>query len=496
MAFRSSSVTTIENNSNNKQQLAHIRSCRCFFIINRFLILILVAFSLIRLVIFTRKVSISDYLPAKNNYGYSNVSLVDLLTNQTNNDNTENIDIINSNDDNKLEEEGGEYKYNNSNNEDEDDFHSKVWPTLRHVLCGKGSSNLMLARTLFALAREEVFQEKFVNKTFRSNDGGGGPTNTLTNFFVGDFGTSIYHRDATNPNLTTVYARIWKCGNNQIRWMEKKLWLNKQRQRHHNGTYIPEMPLWQALGNYLYTKNITDGTYTYNSKVATTNKNTNNIAPPCIYTVIRDPISHFLSGFNEVEVRILGEYNNGTSEYNMKNEHLAPYHTAVPYSNSSSTIRRRRFSAFVEDLLQEEEAFSKHYMYSHFFSMSRILAVLAKYNLSLTGYIPSLENITSTWPAFISSTCPGAPPIDHIPKMTIQGQHRSSKDRLQLYKAAKDVWEEGGPIARSLCILHAFDYACYENLPDGIPELCIKVYTKHAQRIIEYGSNHYYSYDN
>jgi hypothetical protein len=437
---------------------------------------------------------------------------MDLLTNQTNN-NTEYIDIIISNDDNKLEEEaeaeaeeeeeegggggGGleyKYKYNNNNN-NEDDFHSKVWPSLRHVLCGKGSTNLMLSRTLFTLAREEVFQEKFVNKTFRNNDGGGGPTNTLTNFFVGDFGASIYHRDITSPNLTTVYARIWKCGNNQIRWMEKKLWLKKQRQ--HNGTYIPEMPLWQALGNYLYTKNETDGTYTYNSTQAmtNTNTNTNNIAPPCIYTVIRDPISHFLSGFNEVEVRILGEYNNGTSEYNMKNEHLAPYHTAVPYSNSSATIRRRRFSAFVEDLLREEEAFSKHYVYSHFFSMSRILPVLAKYNLSLTGYIPTLENITSTWPAFISSTCPGAPPIDQIPKMTIQGQHRSSKDRLQLYKAAKDVWEEDGPIARSLCILHAFDYACYENLPDGIPDLCIEVYKKHAQRIIEYGSNHYYSYD-
>jgi len=486
---------------NNKQQL-HWSSR---FFVNRSLVLLLLTFSLIRLVTLTRKTIIDDYLP--NNYNH-NVSLV--LTNQTI---VEDI-VINVNDkmnvitsaqqrssnDQQQKQRNQNLSYSNSNSTDRlkkgeyTNFHNKVWPSLRHVLCGRGSPNLMLSRTLFRLARSEVFQENdptIANKDFRNVHGK--PSSTLSAFFVGDFGTSIY-RDASNPSLTTVYVKIWKCGNNQIRWMEKKMWSKRK------GTYVPKMGLSHALGQYLYTRNTTDGTYIYNPFINETNMTVvrratiNNIDPPCIYTVIRDPITHFLSGYNEVEVRILGEYNNGTSEYNTKNN-FAPYHFAVPYSDSSALIRRRRFSAFVEDLLREDEAFSKHYQYSHFFSMSRILPVLSSYNLSLTGYIPTLENLTSTWPAFISSNCPGAPSIDKIPKMTIQGQHRSSKDRLKMYKAAKDVWEEGGKHARSLCIIHAYDYACWKDLTEGIPNLCIEVFEKHERQIIKYGSENYYSYD-
>lgn len=128
--------------------------------------------------------------------------------------------------------------------------------------------------------------------------------------------------------------------------------------------------------------------------------------------------------------------------------------------------------------------------------MSRVLNSLSIYNHSLAGYIPTLENITESWPKFISTTCPGAPPVDEIPKMTKQGQHRSSKDRLGMYKAAKSVWQEAGPIARALCILHAYDYACWERLPQGIPELCIEVYNEYQQKIVDYGSQNFYTYDN
>jgi hypothetical protein len=60
------------------------------------------------------------------------------------------------------------------------------------------------------------------------------------------------------------------------------------------------------------------------------------------------------------------------------------------------------------------------------------------------------------------------------------GVHDSSLDEMGFYRAAKDVWAEQGDIARALCILHSFDYACWDDLPDGIPELCQDVYSKES----------------
>jgi len=101
--------------------------------------------------------------------------------------------------------------------------------------------------------------------------------------------------------------------------------------------------------------------------------------------------------------------------------------------------------------------------------MSRVLVSLKQYGQKLTGYIPDLANLTSIWPDFMSSRCPQFLDRDSIPTMRVDGQHDSSKDRLGLYRAAKDVWAEGDPISRSLCLVHAFDYACFDDLPGGIP---------------------------
>ena len=126
-------------------------------------------------------------------------------------------------------------------------------------------------------------------------------------------------------------------------------------------------------------------------------------------------------------------------------------------------------------------------VFSRTFSMSRVLIVLANFNVSLTGYIPSVENIVMVWPHFVSKICPGgAPPFEEFLKMEIAAQHETLKDPLVgLYKAAKDVWRERGPIARSLCLLSAFDYACWKDLPEGIPHLRMEVYHKHSAGILE-----------
>ena len=382
---------------------------------------------------------------------------------------------------------------------DDSVFYNTTWPKLEHVLCGEGAPNLMLSSTLFRLARAQVFSsgpkkkyakqngalvETFVptrpidlhTREFRSVSSEG-PTETLTRFFAGDFGTSIFHgwNDATGDRFVTVYVKIWKCGNNQIRWMEKKLY-----KHYSNGTYSM-MPLPQVLGDYL--PSLYNHENSNNSKI---------MPPPCIYTAVRDPISHFLSGYNEVEVRQLGEYN---EKIPRSDAEYAPYHVFVPYSSESHELRKRRFRAFVEDLLLEEPVFASHFVYSHFFSMSRVLAILAKYNTKLTGYIPELGNITQNWPEFMSTTCPNFPKRNEIPKMTKQGQHKSSNDRLGLYRAAKEVWAEAGPISEALCLLHAFDYACFRDLPDGIPTLCQSVYQDHAEEIVAFGTQHYLKYN-
>ena len=344
-------------------------------------------------------------------------------------------------------------------------FYDTTWPPLQKALCGEGAPNLLLSSLLFMLARSEVFAEddpraRAANHTRAST---GHPSKTQLKFFSGEYGASVFRGfNEKGDRFATVYVRLWKCGNNQIRWMEQKLF------KHFNGTY-ERMHLWNAL-------------------------RAGNSPPPCIYTAVRDPIAHFLSGYNEVEVRQLGEYNNQSAADWPSSSKPAPYHISSPYSSESPYLRQERFKAFVEDVLLEEPTFAIHYVYSHFFPMSRILVNLKKHDLELTGYIPQLENITSTWPTFMSSNCENFPSPEVIPTMKEQGQHKSSRDRLGLYRAAKEVWKEAGPIARSLCLLHAFDYACFEDLPERIPALCRSVYQDYAQQILDRGSRNYFIY--
>ncbi len=380
-----------------------------------------------------------------------------------------------------------EFLTDNNNDDDNDNeetlFYNTTWPRMQKVLCGEGAPNLVLSSLIFDLARSEVFQEddpRIANQLERKKSYDG-PSKTQIKFFAGEFGASVFvGTNQRGDPFVTVYAKIWKCANNQIRWMEKKLF------KHINGTYH-ELQLSLTLGQLL------PQLYKVNETITTTTTR-GNLPPPCIYTAVRDPISHFLSGYNEVEVRQLGEYNNQSAKDWPSHAKPAPYHINVPYSSESPALRRKRFIAFVEDLLLEEPTFGDNYVYSHFFPVSRVLVILKKFNSKLTGYIPQLENITSTWPSFVSTTCTNFPSRDSIPTMKKQGQHKSSHDRLGLYSAAKDVWKQDGSISRSLCLLHAFDYACFEDLPDKIPPLCRKVYQDYAEHLVRVGTKNYFTY--
>jgi len=243
---------------------------------------------------------------------------------------------------------------------------------------------------------------------------------------------------------------MFKCANNQIRAMLKQI-------NNHTGSNFVQLK-HQTLVKHLehYPKRL---------------------PAPCIFTAIRDPISHFLSGYNEIEYRFEPYYNHTKGR-------MPPF-GKLPRETADE--RRIRFQTFVEELLLGQYQYQIG-LYWHVFSMSRILGFLQKHNATLTGYLPQLSNLTSTLPVFLSETCPNMYPVENMTAaVKTAGQHNSSQDPLGTYQAAKDVWMEAGPTARALCLLHAFDYACYPDLPDGIPPLCQYMYEKHAEEIIRVG---------
>jgi len=370
------------------------------------------------------------------------------------------------------------------------DFYNTVWPPLKDALCGDGAPNLMLATTLFRLARAEVFSNSsFYNdrdeehrtfaptrpvdldkRNFYKPKYRNGMSRFLNQLYSGNFGATLFHGkmknqtgDGSGREFVTLYMKVWKCGNNQIRSMEKQLYTSDSVQGAYYGNNLGKiMARLQSIKG----------------------RNQNVLPPTCIYTAVRDPILHFLSGYNELEYRQLSD-GKVFRERLPGNFREAPYHREFPYSSDNHELRKKRFQAFVEDVLLEEPVLVSNYIYWHYYPMSRILTSLKQYDLKLSGYIPDLANLTSTWQDFMSSRCPQFLDRDSIPTMRVDGQHESSKDRLGLYRAAKDVWAEGGPISRSLCLVHAFDYACFDDLPGGVPDNpCQSVYRRYAKEII------------
>jgi len=255
---------------------------------------------------------------------------------------------------------------------------------------------------------------------------------------------------------------------------------------------------------------------------------------PCVFTVIRDPISHFLSGYNEAEYRLVEGIGGAppSSEYH----NLAPYFK-MPYNASVRDgsdndisdyllqLREDRFTQFVRDVLEEHPSFVKFPFYKHFASMSRILPVLNRYNLlptSTNWFLPTLDKLTETFPAFLADRCPSvlsnynkkSNDNDNknqiyiankdrrqnqkeqnmpLPLMAMKGFHDSSKDKYGTYAAAKNVWKKGGTLARALCFIHAIDYACFYGNSNGdimngssygmeIPKVCRDAYASDSFR--------------
>jgi hypothetical protein len=306
----------------------------------------------------------------------------------------------------------------------------KVWPKIKQSLCPDMAPNTSFTDALFSLARDEIALRQW----------------NATDTFLEDFyrripyGTGFVYKSPENK--TFVYMAVWKAAHETVReWGNRRI-------KPLAGTY--SLPHKAELQNIL--------------------KKTEN---PCIVTAIRDPISHFLSGYNEIDTRVLeGEY---TSKHaRMRNAPKALFHR---YHYGS----KQRFEQFVADILSQPYTLGWNDFDLveplHFYSMSGILWLLSISGAKMTSFLPSIQNLNEEWPKFAYNACPDTIPENVTEPFHVVSSHSSSKDKFGIYKAAKDVWSEGGPTARAICVLQAMDYACWDDLPDGIPSLCRDVFS-------------------
>lgn len=310
---------------------------------------------------------------------------------------------------------------------------NKTWQNLKKALCPNMVPNTRLAKTLFSISRDEIGLRQW-----------NGSKTTLLPFYQTSPGPDVGFVYTSPENQTFVYVAIWKAAHQTVmQWA-------KQRVKPLAGEYreVTRPELQQIL------------------KDETTD--------PCIVTMIRDPVSHFLSGYNEIDTRIMqDEYNDQSAR--MKNAPKALFHR---YHYGT----KERFEQFVADILSQPYTLGwngfRAVEPAHFYSMSAVLWLLSQNgDAKMTNVLPSMQNLAQEWPKFAYNACPGALPESVAEPFHMPSHHESSKDKFGIYKAAKNVWSERGPTARALCVLHAIDYACWENVPDGIPVLCREVFS-------------------
>jgi hypothetical protein len=312
-------------------------------------------------------------------------------------------------------------------------LHQQNWPSIQQALCPAGKPDPSWGPTLFALARtqlglttEDFAAAKQKQHTFKTPH----PDLELTyRFFHGSYqNATVFINPKTNKEVA--YIPIWKDANTAIRhWMADNF----------EPDGVLEYPSMDALF----------------AETAST--------PECVVTAVRDPISHFLSAYNEVEFR----------RHNLKEDKVVPSYYSLPHTSAEN--RKGRFSRFVTDMVLEDSKGYHDSVFSHTFSQSRILVDMDRVGGHLTAYLPSLANLATKFPKFVKSTC------GLKQKVTVMDEekmhHKSSDDEEGFYQAAKDVWTNEGSVARALCALHAMDYACWTDLPAGVPKVCQEIYS-------------------
>lgn len=294
-------------------------------------------------------------------------------------------------------------------------FHN-IWPHLKKALCPDMKPNLDAASRLFQLARDQLQMESFQDE-FNISQGQMYPKQQPFTFAPGGWAFVPTEKNGT----VTIYMRIWKAANNQIQIAAQK--------RLSEG-------IGSTAGKLIISPD--DSLASLLSKIKEENRS---LDGACIVTAIRDPIEHFLSGYNEIEFRhtavfpgrlnnshplLYSRYRNGTKL--RFQQFVADY--------LSGTVQKPCVKDAVGNQICQDDWHWHRLEFGHIWSMAGILWELHRSGMELTAYLPHLQDLVHTWPQFLAKTCPDLPPdIGH--PMDMSGQHESSQDTLGFYKLPK-----------------------------------------------------------
>ena len=185
----------------------------------------------------------------------------------------------------------------------------------------------------------------------------------------------------------------------------------------------------------------------------------------CIISSFRDPVSHFISGFGELEIRRKGK------------KPAALYESFELGSES-------RFLSFLTSLLDGDVFRAKeldddiNYM-GHIYPQSGHLLWLSRVNKKITKLIHK-DDINADSTTILKEEC--GIPYD-LPLLSESYLHKKVGGQDALLYGLLDKANKGyatKQITRafqSICLLNAIDYACLQ--PDHVPRVCTETFTKH-----------------
>ncbi|KAL7452396.1 hypothetical protein ACHAWC_004117 [Mediolabrus comicus] len=344
-------------------------------------------------------------------------------------------------------------KHNDDNTYQKD---NEQWNQIKQLVCPKQVPNPMVWPILFEQARKELgFDLQFVPNTESDKE-------FVKNFYM--FSSGGIGLKSNDGEHHLVYLTVWKGANAHIREN-----INKRTNLDDRWEFQSNIVDMMKFGHRDFSE--------LWSPIPISKRN-----QTCVVTAVRDPIEHFLSGYNEMEFRSTPSFH---TAHRVQPDGQERQYERYKYGNEA------RFERYVSDFVWSAPStgvypsnpFSNIF---HTYSMCGILWVLKEQAdlfgvnaPTLTSYLPSISNVSSAFPNLVNTNCHGFDAEFNRPfTSNRESHHPSGKDEDGFYAAAKRVWSKQDATSRALCALHLMDYACFDLIP--VPDLCQDVFSDTA----------------